>query len=251
MFDIKQDIFNLEDGSQIPICYRSDSNDWNTAASILRDDEYQLFQLVKQVEQRGTCVDIGAHLGAASVLMSHLGFPVVAIDIVSENIDLIALNAELNNIEIITNWKAIAGTSDQVVNAFYQHDKSHFCREHKFVGTTIPGEIFNAGPSFDIKTISIEDLFIQFNIEYCPILKIDCEGAEWDAFENISSEVLDKIHFIVGELHLEARENSTSEDFLDLFKGKFKDVSSRYKDMAMPVNTKAGNFILERVQEQP
>ena len=55
--------------------------------------------------------------------------------------------------------------------------------------------------SFDVETISLDDIIQTNNIEKIKLLKIDCEGAELDIFENIKPENLNKISKMVIETH--------------------------------------------------
>ncbi len=50
--------------------------------------------------------------------------------------------------------------------------------------------------------ISLNYVFEKYKISGCDLLKIDCEGAEYEIFHNTSSTNLKKINRIVGEIHL-------------------------------------------------
>ena len=52
-----------------------------------------------------------------------------------------------------------------------------------------------------MKTISLDDIFKKFNIKKVKLLKIDCEGAEFDILYNSKQLQAGNIEYIVGEVH--------------------------------------------------
>jgi FkbM family methyltransferase len=54
---------------------------------------------------------------------------------------------------------------------------------------------------YDVEVIGINDLFVYLGVEKIDYLKIDCEGAEKDIFEEISKETISKINKMVIEFH--------------------------------------------------
>lgn len=81
----------------------------------------------------------------------------------------------------------------------------------------------------EINTTTLEAVCEEFNITSIDLLKIDCEGSEWDIFHNISKETASKVNHIIGEYHLNmSGADSTFEDFRLLVKEKFgKDIEPR------------------------
>lgn len=52
-----------------------------------------------------------------------------------------------------------------------------------------------------VKAITLKDIFKQNSIDRCKLLKIDCEGGEFEIFKNIPNEILGKIEHLFVELH--------------------------------------------------
>lgn len=53
-----------------------------------------------------------------------------------------------------------------------------------------------------IRLIAIDEFFLQNKIEHVDLLKVDCEGREYEIFGSESfSKVVDKIDYIIGEAH--------------------------------------------------
>ena len=53
-----------------------------------------------------------------------------------------------------------------------------------------------------VKSISLQDIFDNNKISTCKLLKLDCEGAEYEIVESLPSKYLDKIQNIAIEYHL-------------------------------------------------
>ncbi|MBL0337298.1 MAG: FkbM family methyltransferase [Chitinophagaceae bacterium] len=58
-----------------------------------------------------------------------------------------------------------------------------------------------------VESISLDDIFSRIDI--CDLLKIDCEGSEYEIFYSAKPDTLKKINRIVGEFHnREGKENT-------------------------------------------
>ena len=81
---------------------------------------------------------------------------------------------------------------------------------------SVPGESINfgafstagrqRGQKEDRKTVEcdirrVDDVLRELGIDKVDLIKIDCEGAEADVFAGLSSEILERCQWIVGELH--------------------------------------------------
>jgi len=78
---------------------------------------------------------------------------------------------------------------------------------------------------YDVEVIGINDLFGYLGVEKIDYLKIDCEGAEKDIFENISKETISRINKMVIEFHSgEIKENILNK--LDYFGFKIEKITT-------------------------
>lgn len=59
----------------------------------------------------------------------------------------------------------------------------------------------NNGQSVDIDCVTLSDIFIINNIDKIDLLKVDCEGAEFEIFYNLADEYFSKIKDIRMEYH--------------------------------------------------
>lgn len=175
---------------EFQIACRDGTCDGDIANSSIMADEYQLRNYATP---GGVFVDLGAYCGHASVLLASLGMEGMAVEPISENVDMIAENLALNGlsdeVEIV---QGCIGT-----DLIYWDTPSEFGAIHKFVGNGFGSEAGGAKP-LKVRNISLEELLE--NYERVDLLKTDCEGGEW-ALMKSPREALDKIELIIGEFH--------------------------------------------------
>ena len=66
---------------------------------------------------------------------------------------------------------------------------------------SIIGQRFDFDSSEKINTISMESLITKFNLKSIDLLKMDCEGCEYDVLKNLPDEVYKMIKRLVLEFH--------------------------------------------------
>jgi len=146
-------------------------------------------------------VDIGAHIGGTSILAARLGAKVYAYEPEKENFKLLKENIKLNNLE-------------NKIDCFQK-------------GVGIPGkrklylDPKNSGnatlESSNNRTQEVEIITIQHvfkDIPYCDLLKIDCEGAEYEFIKDVPFE---KVKQISMELH-----KGNQKEIIDYLKQFYK-----------------------------
>lgn len=130
-------------------------------------------------------VDIGAHIGGTAILAASLGAIVYAYEPEQENFNLLLENIKLNNFEDkIRCFKKGVG-----IPGFR---KLHLNPKNSGMGTfeKISGE------TQEVEIIGIGEVFK--DIDHCDLLKIDCEGAEYEFLKNLPYQKIDNISL---ELH--------------------------------------------------
>ncbi len=65
-------------------------------------------------------------------------------------------------------------------------------------GATVTGRVRAGGPGLEVPVQTLSDVLRRHGFERVDVLKVDCEGSEYDIFEG-SFEVLPHIARIVGE----------------------------------------------------
>jgi FkbM family methyltransferase len=167
-------------------------------------------------------VDIGAHIGGTSVLCASKGAEVYAYEPNKESFDLLVENARLNGFEdkIHCFNKGVGNAGKRKLWLFMNNsgmpslmDKQFKQERKEYVMVDI---------------ISFEN--VMKDIPHCDLLKVDCEGGEWEFLLNLSEELANKIDRITGELHFDGNEKIG------------KHLEKFYKvDARPPLNTKTSN----------
>jgi FkbM family methyltransferase len=143
-----------------------------------------------------TVLDIGAHIGAFSVLAARQAkdTQVHAFEPTPESYTLLRRNAELNGVaNVTTHPLAVAAASGAL--ALYA-----------VAGTPERNSIIPPDPRLPhaataVPALSLTDTFEWLAIERCDFLKLDCEGAEFDILLRAPRELFRRICHICLEYH--------------------------------------------------
>lgn len=189
------------------------SQDCEVIRDVVNDDCYGVRSLPER--EYGLAVDVGAHIGSFSWLW-HQRFPacrIVCIEACPENIPVLRAN--------------VGGFAEVVHAACYYGDEPLvLLNSVKPNGTATGGSIVTtAGEGIDradprywlderpLPRITLEEIIEQYGA--IDVLKLDCEGSEYNILENATS--LDGISLILGEYHGKARWNNFRAERPDVF----------------------------------
>lgn len=144
-------------------------------------------------------IDIGGNIGSFSIYLAKK-FPflkIYAFEPVFENWRNFKRNLRLNNIQNVKAFHfAVSGKDNEFVKIL---------SNPVFNGMSSMIEEISCNTGFDmvaketVKTISLDKILQKNEISKVKLLKIDCEGAEFEIFYN--SKMLNVIDYIVGETH--------------------------------------------------
>lgn len=142
-------------------------------------------------------VDIGAHKGVVSCYLAkrYPGVRVIAFEPNRANYEVLLKNIEKNGVEVTAGLCAV--TKDgRLVNIAASESNSG------------GGTIYSGSPG-DIPSVTLQEIFEDYGIDRIALLKIDCEGAEFEILRSYP-ELLNCIDRIRGEFH------GSSADIYDL-----------------------------------
>ena len=192
-------------GKKALLTIRMHTNDNDVAGSVFIQDAYRL----KGIEFEGYALDVGAHIGSVSVLLAldNPKLKVVAIEPVPENLALLRENIAQNKLEdqiiVLPCAAGKYGAKTMPIRYGYRHYENPgdativpdtYTLHHRWVAETFGAR---GDPEFTIQVpvISLPELIGEYGD--ISLMKIDCEGAEWEFLDADCSRV-DKI---VGEFH--------------------------------------------------
>lgn len=170
---------------------RPRTSDFGIINEIFVIEEYN--QLIDFIKKGSTVIDVGAQAGIFSVYAANKkkNVKVYSYEPFKENYPLLEKNVKINGLsnQIKVIKKGLSGKGG--IKRFT------ICEEN----TGGHGFYAEGDQKIDIETISLDEVFASNKIKECDYLKMDCEGAEYEIFENASKKTLDKIKSISMEFH--------------------------------------------------
>jgi FkbM family methyltransferase len=154
----------------------------------------------------GTVVDIGANIGVFSLFAAaEPGTRVFAYEPVGETYRQLRENVELNGLgrSVATFNLGVAGASERRAI----HLSAHGSPFSSLYGAD--GEATE-----EIRCVGLDRVFEENGIERCDLLKLDCEGAEFEILFGAPDEVLARVRRICVEYHEQASEPRFRRDAL-------------------------------------
>ena len=147
-------------------------------------------QAYEPLDPKGeTVLDVGANIGDTAIYFSvRKAKEIIAIEPYPQNVEVMRLNFETNNIKNVTIINAGIGkdNDNMIIDGRTSVNGSFGLKESKN-GTRVP-------------VYSLSYIMKELRIEHC-LLKMDCEGCEYDSILNTSDEDLSKIDRMLIEYH--------------------------------------------------
>ncbi len=146
-------------------------------------------------------IDIGGNIGMVSIYLAkkYPFLKIYAFEPVFQNWENFKKNIQLNNIPegtIMLEHKAVTSNGRDVCMAINVLNSG---------GSSISSVISMSGVfqeiNSDIKSTTLTEIFEKNNIDNLRLLKIDCEGSEYEIIKNTPDDILRRIQSIRGEFH--------------------------------------------------
>lgn len=160
-------------------------------------DECYMDGLELHVPDNSTIIDIGANAGFFTLFAASRfnDSKVFAYEPIPSNFKQLARNRGLNaGCSIECFQKAVAGHSGTVEIMFDPDDSFT-------TNATIFQKPHRHNQVIQVPSITLSDIFKEHSIKRCDLLKMDCEGAEYDIIYGCPLECLSRINQIAMEVH--------------------------------------------------
>ena len=155
------------------------------------------------VPERPVVLDVGANAGYFSLfaLSRFAGARVFAFEPMPVNFRLLARHRELNPDQAFTCLpQAVAGEPGELVLAYDAADAFT-------TSATVFGEGSAQGDRIRVPAVTISSVMREYALERCDLLKLDCEGAEFEILYRCPPEDLARIGRVAMEVHRGAGAN--------------------------------------------
>jgi FkbM family methyltransferase len=167
---------------------RTETHDRHVFHRVFARDQYRLDPVAPG--SLDTVVDIGAHIGSFALRAAPLARQVFSFEPTPDTFELLS-----GNVSKHPNVKpfqfAVAGkTGTMTLHLGVSPDRNTlFLKDERQKG------------SVEVRTTTLEEIFRQNNITRCDLLKLDCEGAEYDVLYNAPDDLWPKIRRTCLEYH--------------------------------------------------
>lgn len=173
----------------------------NNFRELFMDDAYKLGRFARLLPDYPTIVDVGANVGCFSLaLLAKLDCArIFAYEPLPSNFEALKENVRRNphiadQIEIFD--KAIVGKPRGMVTMFHDGD-----REHSPVASLVDNFMGLSTSRTKVASSTLAEVYEDIRSERVDLLKLDCEGAEFDILFNTDPEILMKTDRLVLEVH--------------------------------------------------
>lgn len=158
------------------------------------ESNYDYF-LKKEKKINPKIIDIGAHIGTFSIYAAKK-YPksmIYCYEPDFQNYEKIIKNVEQNNIKNVKCFNSAVGKINGKIH-LYSVEKGDF-------GTTLSSTVRKSNRSVEVSCATLENVFMANKIDCCDLLKLDCEGAEYQIIFDSPKNIFKKIKSIALEYH--------------------------------------------------
>ncbi|MBI5118267.1 FkbM family methyltransferase [Candidatus Poribacteria bacterium] len=170
-------------------CLRPGTRDAHIFNRLFVRDEYQIGK--KDRTGFECAIDVGGHIGTFSFMVAPRSRRVLVFEPISEHFGLLKRNmSQFPHVQCVN--AAVTDTKKELkIYKPWPGGKSRSGAQ------TRPAE-----DNFETASgISLKDIFVEYDVERCDLLKLDCEGAEYEILFTLPDYVLSRISRIVMEYH--------------------------------------------------
>lgn len=146
-----------------------------------------------KLDQHSIILDLGAHIGTFTIKAGNLASQgkVLAYELSPDNYAMLAENVRLNNFSHVQAFNL--GVSD------HAGELTVYFGENSLAHSIHHTDASQGGKPTTVKTTTLDAIIDQHNLDRVDLLKVDCEGAEYDILLAASDAAYNKIRNLVVE----------------------------------------------------
>ena len=161
-----------------------------------------------KIKNNDIIIDVGSHIGLFSLYAAekcNVG-KVFAFEPIETNYNIFLENIKINNLKnIFPQNVAISKETTDVIMNLHEDESGH-----SMFGT--------GGKEIKVKSITLKGFFEKNNIKKCNLIKLDCEGAEYEIIDSIPSKYFDIIDKFIIEYHFEDKKPDSVKKLIEKLK---------------------------------
>jgi FkbM family methyltransferase len=197
-------IFETKNG--IKIMLRTNSTDLMALTHVWLIGEYSKQDF--QIKKTDVVIDVGAHIGLFSLYASQncTKGKIFAFEPIKENYEILESNKKLNDFSNIQSENCAISDVTSKITLYQSNDESGHSR---FIQTNNPVEVASK---------SLNDFFKENRLESVNLLKLDCEGSEYEIIDSLEDKYFEMTEKMIIEYHLA----DSNPELLEKLKNKLK-----------------------------
>ena len=160
------------------------------------DDRHVLFEIFVQgiydapIRSGDIVVDIGANIGGFTVLAGRRGARVVAFEPFPANFAALERNVKRNGLDVTLVQAAVAD-AERTTEMFIPDDESYSGRYSLHPG--------RGGETIQVACLPLDAVLARYDLPSIDLLKIDCQGSEYEILFSTSAETLARTRALIIE----------------------------------------------------
>ncbi len=193
----------------LPIKFRVPNSLYLVFKEIFMTDVYEIDTLVRQLPAKPVIIDIGANVGFFGIqLLSKMDAATIyAYEPMPANVQMLRETMDRNPrlAQCLTLYQqAVTGNPLETVDLFAEAEESS-----QVVASVFFGFNDNNIHRLTVPAITLGDIIRQNNLQTIDLLKLDCEGSEYDIIYNTDSALIQRITRMAVEVHdLDTEQNN-------------------------------------------
>ena len=186
---IKRDFVILKTNSGLKMKMRVKSTDLMQLTTIWLTREYEAPGF--EIKDTDTIIDVGGHIGLFMLFCEqfcHKG-KIYCFEPASDNYKIFLDNTKMNNFKNVFPFNIAVSKQDGKIPLYLNDDTS---------GHSI---FLKNSNSIQVDSITLQKIFDLNNIEKCNLLKLDCEGSEYEIIDSLPESYFSMIDKMIIEYH--------------------------------------------------
>ena len=161
------------------------------------------------IKENDIIIDIGGHIGLFTLFCKQFTKTgkIFSFEPIKENYEVFSENIKMNSLQNIISHNVAVTKTEGEIPIYLSDDESGHSVFEKDTKTV------------NVESISLKKIIDVNNINRCNLLKLDCEGSEYEIIESLPKNYFDKIDKIIIEYHF-------AEKYPTLFKNLISKLES-------------------------